>query len=48
MQKEASKGKSQIVRGVCGNHDLFPTALLPVLTFFVKHMAVTGFSSLAQ
>lgn len=48
MQKEAPKDKSQIVRGACGNHDLFPTALLPVLTFFVKHMAATEFSSLVQ
>jgi hypothetical protein len=47
MQKEAP-GRSQIVRGACGNHDLFPTALLPVLTFFVKHMTTTKFSNLVS
>ena len=29
---------TQIVHGLCGNHNLFPSAIFPVLTFFGKFM----------
>ena len=35
-----SGSDTQIVHGMCGNHDLFPSAIFPVLHFFLTHMAV--------
>jgi hypothetical protein len=32
------KAITEIVHGLCGNHNLFPAALLPVLTFFTSNM----------
>ena len=37
---------TQIVSGLCGNHNLFPSAILPVLSFFKKHMPTTVYSSI--
>ena len=37
---------TQIVNGLCGNHNLFPSAILPVLSFFKQHMPPTAYSSI--
>ena len=38
---------TEIVHGMCGNHDLFPAAVIPVLRFFVKYMTPTPYSTLS-
>jgi hypothetical protein len=46
LKKKTPKVDVEIVHGLCGNHNLFPSAILPVLSFFKKHMSHTNYSSI--
>lgn len=37
---------TQIVHGLCGNHNTFSSAILPVLSFFKKNMQPTSYSTI--
>ena len=36
---------TEIIHGLCGNHNLFPAAIIPVLSFFTRHMSQTPYST---
>jgi len=47
-KKSAGAVDTEIVHGLCGDHNLFPAAVVPVLQFFVKHMSSTRYTTLIR
>lgn len=47
-KKAAGSVDTEIVHGLCGDHNLFPAAVVPVLQFFVKHMVSTRYTTLTR